>query len=232
MPTVGAPDFDCTFCRIVAGRTPARWVSAPDPDIQARLKTGWAADHDGWGAACFANRLRWERVMLLVVPLRHMTQQEMWRGPGIGAVAKLAVEIGLRQCPEGFRLLSNFGRAAHQSQPHAHLHIVSGIAEELESAPRTDTGVSAELQPIRVSEVADSSAPLTLILAPEGNASQIGFWESALLTSVAREAVAFAEARSPAGYRFVANFLPASEGKNGGTAGMYVQAGGQLGLYV
>ena len=170
--------------------------------------------------------------MLLVVPLRHLTQQEMWRGPGIGAVAKLAVQIGLDQCPEGFRLLSNFGRAAHQSQPHAHLHIVSGIADDLESAPRTDTGLSAELQPIRVREVADSSAPLTLILAPEGNASQIGFWESALLSSVARKAVDYAEARSPAGYRLIANFLPASEGKNGGAAGMFVQAGGQLGLYV
>ena len=202
MPTVGAPDFDCTFCRIVAGRAPARWVSAPDPDTQARLNAGWSPGLGSGGAACFTNRLRWERVMLLVVPLGHLTQQEMWRGSGIGAVAKLAVEIGLRQCPEGFRLLSNFGRAAHQSQPHAHLHIVSGIADDLESAPRTGTGHSAELQPIHVSGVADSSAPLTLILAPEGNASQIGFWESTLLTSVARKAVDFAEARSPAGYRF------------------------------
>ena len=175
MPTVGAPDFDCTFCRIVAGRAPARWVSAPDPDLQARLKTGWSPGHDGGGAACFTNRLRWERVMLLVVPLGHLTQQEMWRGPGIGAVAKLGVEIGLRQCPEGFRLLSNFGRAAHQSQPHAHLHIVSGIADDLESAPRTDTGLSAELQPIRVSEVADSSAPLTLILAPRATHRRSAF---------------------------------------------------------
>ncbi len=216
MPTVGAPDFDCTFCRIVAGRAPARWVSAPDPDTQARLNAGWSPGLGSGGAACFTNRLRWERVMLLVVPLGHLTQQEMWRGSGIGAVAKLAVEIGLRQCPEGFRLLSNFGRAAHQSQPHAHLHIVSGIADDLESAPRTGTGHSAELQPIHVSGVADSSAPLTLILAPEGNASQIGFWESTLLTSLARKAVDFAEARSPAGYRFVANFLPASEAKNGG----------------
>ena len=57
--------------------------------------------------------------MLLVVPLGHLTQQEMWRGPAIEAVANLAVQIGLDQCPEGFRLLSNFGPAAHQSQPHA-----------------------------------------------------------------------------------------------------------------
>ena len=232
MPTAGAPDFDCTFCRIVAGQEPAGWVSAPDPDAQVRLNAGWAPGPDGVGAACFANRLRWERVMLLVVPLGHLTQQEMWRGAGIGAVAKLAVEIGLRQCPEGFRLLSNFGRAAHQSQPHAHLHIVSGIADDLEQASRTGTGLSAEFQPFRVSEVADPSAPLTLILAPEYDESQIGFWESPQLGFAARKAVEFAEARSPAGYRFIANFLPASEAENGGAAGMYVQAGGQLGLYV
>ena len=66
--------------------------------------------------------------MLLAVPVGHLTQQDMWRGPSIRAVARLAVAIGLDQCPEGFRLLSNIGRAAHQSQPHAHLHIVSGTA--------------------------------------------------------------------------------------------------------
>ncbi len=232
MPNTGAAEFDCTFCRIVAGRAPARWVLAPDPDIQVRLNAGWAPGRDGGGAACFANRLRWERVMLLVVPLGHLTQQEMWRGPGLGAVAKLAVEIGLRQCCEGFRLLSNFGLAAHQSQSHAHMHIVSGIADDLDRAPRTDSPLSADSRPIRISEVADSSAPWTLVMAPEREESQIAFWESALLASAARKAVDFAEARSPAGYRFVANFLPASEARHGGGAGMYVQGGGQLGLYV
>ena len=150
MPAGGGLDFHCTFCRIVAGRETARWVSPPDPIVQARLITGWAPGLDGGGAACFANRLRWERVMLLAVPLGHLTQQEMWRGSSIGVVARLAVEIGLDQCPEGFRLLSNFGRAAHQSQPHAHLHIVSGTADDLERAPRTDTGLSKDFQPHRV----------------------------------------------------------------------------------
>ncbi len=232
MPLAGAPDFDCTFCRIVAGREPARWVSPPDPDVQARLDNGWATGLGGGGAACFANRLRWERVMLLAVPLGHLTQQDMWRGPSIGAVARLAVEIGLDQCPEGFRLLSNFGRAAHQSQSHAHLHIVSGTAADLERAPRTDTGLSDDFHPYRVLEVADPSAPFTLALAPERDESQGGFWESELLPSMARKAVDFAEARSPAGYRFVANFLPANEAKDGGAARIYIQGGGQLGLYV
>ena len=232
MPAAGALDFDCTFCRIVAGRETARWVSPPDPDVQARLTAGWAPGLEGGGAACFANRLRWERVMLLSAPLGHLTQQEMWRGPSIGAVARLAVEIGLDQCPEGFRLLSNFGRAAHQSQPHAHLHIVSGTADQLERAPRNDAGLSEVFRPHRVSEVADPSAPFTLALAPEREQSQLGFWESELLPSVARKAVDFAEARSPAGYRILANFLPAKNAKDGGDAGIYIQGGGQLGLYV
>ena len=232
MPAAGAPDADCTFCRIIAGLEPSSWVTAPEPDIQARLKTGWAPGQAGGGAACFANRLRWERVMLLVVPLGHLTQQEMWRGPAIEAVANLAVQIGLDQCPEGFRLLSNFGPAAHQSQPHAHLHIVSGTTNDLERAPRSGAGVSVDLQPTRVSEVADPSAPLTLLLSPEPDQSQVGFWKSASLTPVARKAVEFAEAHSPAGYRFLANFLPAGEAHDGGAAGLYVQGGGQLGLYV
>ena len=232
MPAAGALDFDCTFCRIVAGRESARWVSPPDPDVQARLIAGWAPGLDGGGAACFANRLRWERVMLLAAPLGHLTQQDMWRGLSIGAVARLAVQIGLDQCPEGFRLLSNFGRAAHQSQPHAHLHIVSGTADDLERAPRRDAGHSELFESHRVLEVADRSAPFTLALSPEGRHSQVGFWKSELLPAVARKAVDFAEARSPAGYRILANFLPAEEAKDGGDAGIYIQGGGQLGLYV
>ena len=232
MPAAGALDFDCTFCRIVAGQETARWVSPPDPKVQARLISGWAPGLGGGGAACFTNRLRWERVMLLAVPLGHLTQQDLWRGPGIGRVARLAVKIGLDKCPEGFRLLSNFGRAAHQSQPHAHLHVVSGTADDLERAPRTDTGFSEDFRPYRVLEVAAPSAPLTLTLSPEPRRSQLGFWESELLPSVAQKAVDFAEAHSPAGFRILANFLPANEAKDGGTAAIYIQGGGQLGLYV
>lgn len=233
MPTAGAPDPNCTFCRIIAGLEPARWVAAPQPDIQARLKTGWAPGNEGGGAACFFNRLRWARVMLLVVPLGHLTQQQMWSGPAIESVAKLAVQIGVDHCPEGFRLLSNFGRAAHQSQPHAHLHIVSGTAHDLERAPRASAGdTCAEFQPCRVSNVADPTAPLSLHLSPEREQSQVGFWNSALLQPVARQAVDFAEEHSPAGYRLLANFLPAAEAHDGGSAGLYVQGGGQLGLYV
>ncbi len=232
MPAAGASDADCTFCRIIAGLEPATWVSAPQPNVQARLKSGWAPGHDGGGAACFVNRLRWERVMLLVVPLGHLTQQQMWRGPAIEAVAGLAVQIGLEHCPEGFRLLSNFGRAAHQSQPHAHLHIVSGIAYDLERAPRTLTGAPEELQPSHVSNVDDPTAPFTFLLSPERDQSQVEFWKSALLPALARKAVDFAESRSPAGYRFLANFLPAGDAHDGGSAGMYLQGGGQLGLYV
>jgi len=63
--------------------------------------------------------------MLLVMPKKHMTQEEMWDG-FIGKVAKAALEVGHKLCPDGFRLLSNFGWDALQSQDHAHLHLIGG----------------------------------------------------------------------------------------------------------
>ena len=42
-----------------------------------------------------------------------------WRG--VGAVARL-----LNLAPDGFRLLSNAGRNAHQEVPHMHVHLFAG----------------------------------------------------------------------------------------------------------
>ncbi len=65
--------------------------------------------------------------MLLVVPKSHMTQQEVWTSPSyLAEMGELAVRIGEIFCPQGYRLLSNFGRHALQSQMHAHLHVVGG----------------------------------------------------------------------------------------------------------
>ena len=96
----------CVFCEIIAGREPAD-VLYRDDDI-----------------IVFRNVLRWVPVMLLVVPVRHMRQNELWRDAArAGAVA---VEMGERHCPNGFRLLSNFGFDALQSQEHAHIHVIGG----------------------------------------------------------------------------------------------------------
>jgi histidine triad (HIT) family protein len=98
--------YYCVFCEIVAGREPAE-VLYQDDDIMV-----------------FRNRLRWVPVMLLAVPKKHMTQAELWRD--VGGVGEIAVRMGQEHCPRGFRLLSNFGHEAMQSQEHGHVHIIGG----------------------------------------------------------------------------------------------------------
>ncbi len=96
----------CTFCRIVARKEPAEILFEDDEVL------------------VFRNRLRWVPVMLLVVPKQHVSQEEVWRR--MGRVGEVAVEMGLAHCPGGFRLLSNFGHDAMQSQPHGHVHVLGG----------------------------------------------------------------------------------------------------------
>jgi histidine triad (HIT) family protein len=97
----------CVFCEIIAKREPAEIIFEDDEVI------------------VFRNRLRWVPVMLLSVPKRHMTQAELWQN--IGHVGEIAVRMGREHCPGGFRLLSNFGPDAMQSQEHAHVHVIGGI---------------------------------------------------------------------------------------------------------
>lgn len=96
----------CVFCNIVAGREPGT-VIYEDDDI-----------------VVLQNILRWVPVMLLAMTKRHATQSELW--DDIGKVGKVAAEIGKQYCPNGFRLVSNFGYDAMQSQEHGHLHIIGG----------------------------------------------------------------------------------------------------------
>jgi histidine triad (HIT) family protein len=97
----------CVFCEIVARREPAEILHETDDVIVIR------------------NRLRWVPVMLLSMPKEHRTQSELWADMGeVGAAATL---MGAKHCPGGFRLLSNFGFDAMQSQEHAHVHVIGGI---------------------------------------------------------------------------------------------------------
>lgn len=96
----------CTFCEIVAGREPAT-IRYEDDEVLV-----------------FDNLLRWVPVMLVVVPKRHVSQEELWRD--IGRVGQVAVAMGNKYCPRGFRLLSNFGEDGMQSQPHGHIHVLGG----------------------------------------------------------------------------------------------------------
>ncbi len=108
-PASAPAETACTFCGIVAGDVPARVF------------------HDEEDFIVFQNRLTWVPIMLLVVPKVHMSQQELWRDRDrMARIGELAVRVGETFCPDGFRILSNFGRLALQSQPHAHVHVVGG----------------------------------------------------------------------------------------------------------
>lgn len=96
----------CTFCEIVAKREPAEIVFEDDEVV------------------VFRNRLRWVPVMLLVVPRRHVSQEELWQD--MGHVGEIAVQMGQKHCPNGYRILSNFGFDAMQSQSHGHVHVIGG----------------------------------------------------------------------------------------------------------
>ena len=98
--------YACTFCEIAAHREPAEILYEDDEVV------------------VFRNRLKWVPVMLLSVPKNHMSQTELWSN--VGRVGEMAVRMGQEHCPDGFRLLSNFGFDAMQSQQHGHVHVIGG----------------------------------------------------------------------------------------------------------
>ena len=99
----------CTFCEIVAGRLPSRIVHE-EPDILV-----------------FRNQLDWFPVQLLIVPTEHMTQEELWSsGELLGRIGQIAAKLGSESCPDGYRIVSNFGHDGLQTQPHGHVHVVGG----------------------------------------------------------------------------------------------------------
>jgi len=98
--------YGCTFCQIVSHKGESE-ILYEDDEVMV-----------------FRNRLLWVPVMLLVVPKRHVTQEELWQN--MGRVGEIAVRMGQEHCPDGFRLLSNFGMDAMQTQQHGHVHILGG----------------------------------------------------------------------------------------------------------
>ena len=103
------PNHSCVFCNIVARREPA------------------TIHHEDERVIIFDNQLDWVPVQILVVPKAHLTQAQLWRsGDLLAQMGDLAAQVGEERCPNGFRILSNFGRDGMQSQPHAHLHVIGG----------------------------------------------------------------------------------------------------------
>ena len=103
---------DCLFCRIVAGRIPARKVHEDDELL---------VFHD-------INPAR--PVHLLVIPKRHITSLATASEadiPVLGRMLAVANRLASEQgSPDGFRVIINTGRIGHQEVQHLHAHIVGG----------------------------------------------------------------------------------------------------------
>ena len=104
-----AASSNCVFCRIVAKEEPAT-IHFEDDQVIA-----------------ISNVLNWVPVMLLVMPKEHMTQIQLWEKGPMEKVGQVVVEVGAKFCPNGFRVLSNFGPDAMQSQQHGHVHVIGGV---------------------------------------------------------------------------------------------------------
>lgn len=210
----GGSGKESTFSRIIAGELPARWASN-DPDSPV---------------VCFYNRLKWERVMLLVVPREFMSQEELWTDDLLVDALRLAVAMGEGHCPEGFRVLSNFGRGAHQSQLHAHIHVISGLAKNVaESEPEGDWHVEGRVvsQQRRVDK-----APHADLYRDELSSSQFEFLTGEGAPLAAEAAIRHAKSFSTTGFRLKANYQMDNAEPRGGAPGLFMLGGGQLSLYV
>ena len=181
------------FCEIIGGRSPAV-VEYEDDEV-----------------IVFRNRLLWVPVMLLAVPKEHMMQEELWASPLIGKIARIAVGLGERLCPNGFRLVSNVGSDAMQSQPHAHVHIVGGVHM---GATGPLLREAAEIELYRghdcvVSQDEHGWVPVLIVASPLSEVDQRGFWSGGdAFARVAGIALEQAQAipRLRRGFRFVGNF--------------------------
>ena len=208
----------CVFCQIIIGNSFAKWEKRPSNHVSA---------------VCFHNRLKWAKVMLLVVPVKHMTQGELWSSTNLIECAKLAVEMGDKHCSQyGYRVIANFGRKAHQSQIHAHLHVVSGISHQVkESTFKSHINKSNDLV---MEEYSINGAPFTAKISSSTNTNQREMWSTELIHEAALEALKLSRQRTPEGYRLMASFDPPKNSLCTGNnpSELYLMGGGQLGLYV
>ena len=103
---------DCLFCKIVAGKIPAK-VVYEDEDILAFNDI---------------NPLR--AVHVLVIPKKHITSLATASVEDVLVLGKIlakANEIAVSQgSPDGFRVIINTGRVGQQEVLHLHAHIVGG----------------------------------------------------------------------------------------------------------
>jgi len=178
--------YYCVFCEIIAGREPAK-VEYEDDDV-----------------VVFHNRLDWADVMLLAVPRAHLYQDELWTQGIMAKVSRVAVEMGRAHCPGGFRLVSNFGGHAMQSQPHAHVHVVDG--KYLSPYPKSPAGVHYEEANVVVYHNDSGRVPVSLLAKTRRPVSQDQLWSSDAIVDVSRVAVGRGAEHCPSGFRLLSDF--------------------------
>jgi histidine triad (HIT) family protein len=201
----------CTFCNIVARTEPAEIL------------------HDDDDVLVFRNRLRWLPVMLLAVPKRHLAQEQLWSD--LGSVGRVAVAMGKRYCPNGFRLVSNFGWDALQSQSHAHVHVLGGGAmNEVAVLDPADSGEPVvDRDGFRVVRLRSQWPPVVLLAEPDAATGLQALWES--LGPIGAELVRLGGEHCPYGFRLVSNFGWDAL-QTDAAAHLYLLGGGELGHYV
>ena len=105
-------DPDCIFCKIVRGEIPARKVHEDELVL---------AFHDVRPQA---------PVHLLVIPKAHIPslyEADTRHTEALGRMLALAGELARKAgAIEGFRIIFNTGRVAHQEVYHVHMHVLGG----------------------------------------------------------------------------------------------------------
>lgn len=199
----------CVFCNIIAGREPA------------------AVIHDGQDVLVFRNVLRWLPMMLLAVPKRHVSQEELWSN--LGEIGQAAVTAGREFCPNGFRLVSNFGWDALQSQPHAHVHVIGGGSMDAVTARYGDVEPVVERDGFRISRRRTGWPPTVLIAEPLHESSQEALWQD--IGALGAEMVRLGRELCPYGFRLVSDVgWDALQMQT--QAHLYLLGGAELGHYV
>jgi diadenosine tetraphosphate (Ap4A) HIT family hydrolase len=222
---------DCVFCDIVKHQPwePAAFVYE-DADV-----------------AVFHNILGWVPVMLIAVPTGHLEngaggrpkhheQQDLWRRMGhLGAVA---MGLGRAYCEFGgttrFRLVSNFGSLAMQSQSHAHLHILG--AEFPPSYPDLRCRgrlVNEDADLLCFADVLEgrgsNSKTRAIMVVPRSEISQDEFFSH--MDRYGARILQIASAEMGGSYRLLAEVGPHSPIPDDG-AHLFILGGGSLGHYV
>ena len=223
----------CIFCNISNGSEFANYLAPGGVETQDR------SDLKPDGPLAFKNRLTGVRVMALVIPSGHPSQEQLWTDrdlytPLIPHAIALGRELTIDSvpegtAPEGFRTISNFGRIAHQSQDHAHVHVISRPdAEPMPEVVLDASPLESSNDHVLVEHAQVISAPWSVRITLAGVTTQEAMWTDQRLPDLIDTTIALAEKQSPEGYRIAAEFLP-TDGL--GPAGLFILGGGQLDLY-